>query len=106
MKEASDGGLDRAAQGRSGGGGYSDGPVWNAFGLTYAAYAVFRRRALQSMPVEWQQKLVDLINEMHEALPPEAVEGDFVVQIRKGNRFAKDELSDYRHTGAFRKQGG
>ncbi|WP_165787276.1 hypothetical protein [Stenotrophomonas sp. LMG 10879] len=45
---------------------YSDGPVWNAFGLTRAAYLVVPRRTLQSMPLEWQERLVALMAEAYE----------------------------------------
>lgn len=78
---------------------YYDGPVWNAFGMTYAAYAVFRRRALQSMPVEWQQRFVDLIEEFHDAMPADVADGDFSVQLREGGKFKKDPYRDYRNAG-------
>lgn len=81
---------------------YSDGPVWQAFGLTYAAYAVFPRRCLQSMPREWQERFVALVNEMHEALPEGALSGDYTVTMRVGGRIAKDPMRDYRHTGPIR----
>lgn len=81
---------------------YNDGPVWAAFGLTYAAYAVFPRRALQSMPAEWQERFVALVNEMHEALPDDALAGDYTVTMRVDGRIAKDPMRDYRHTGPLR----
>lgn len=76
---------------------YVGGPVWNAFGLTYASYAVFPRRALQSMPREWQAKLVALIDEAQEALPEGTFDGDYTVHLRVNGKFAKDPLADYRH---------
>ncbi|HMM26523.1 MAG TPA: hypothetical protein PKA36_17175 [Pseudoxanthomonas mexicana] len=76
---------------------YYNGPIWQAFGLTRAAYAVFPRRALQSMPAAWQQRLVDLINEMHDTLDPDAVDANW--QLRVGSRFTADWRADYRHTG-------
>lgn len=78
---------------------YYDGPVWEAFGLTYAAYAVFPRRCLQSMPHEWQERFVALVNEMHESLPEGALSGDYTVTMRVGGRIAKDPMRDYRHAG-------
>lgn len=78
---------------------YYQGPVWEAFGLTRAAYAVFPRRALQSMPSAWQQRFVDLINEMHDTLDGEATDANWSVNLRVGGRFAKDWRADYRHTG-------
>lgn len=78
---------------------YYHGPVWNAFGLSRSSYAVFPRRALQSMPAEWQQRLVNLLDEMHDRLPAEALNGRYVVNVREGNRFGTDPMRDYRHTG-------
>lgn len=78
---------------------YSDGPVWRAFGLTYASYAVFPRRALQSMPRDWQERFVAMVNEMHAALPDGTFDGDYTVTLRVNGRIAKDHLREYRHTG-------
>lgn len=85
---------------------YYDGPVWNAFGLTRASYAVFPRRALQSMPTDWQQRFVDLLHEMHAMLAPEALDANWSVQLREGGRFAKDWRADYRHTGPIPQKTG
>lgn len=38
-------------------------PVHEFFGLTYASYLVVPRSVLQSMPPEWQEKLVSLLKE-------------------------------------------
>ncbi len=78
---------------------YNEGPIWQAFGLTRASYAVFPRRALQSMPWDWQKRMLDLINEMHDTLGSEAIDGNWTVQLRVGGKFVKDWRSDYRHTG-------
>lgn len=78
---------------------YYHGPVWLAFGLTRAAYAVFPRRALQSMPAEWQQRFVDLVNEMHADLDGDAIDANWSVNLRDNGRFAQDWRAEYRHTG-------
>lgn len=80
---------------------YSDGPVWGAFGLTRASYAVFPRRALCSMPREWQERFVALVDEMHQALPAVALSGDYVVNLRERGRFVRDWRADYRHASPF-----
>jgi hypothetical protein len=82
---------------------YWDGPVWNAFGLTYAAYAVFPRRVLQSMPLEWQQKFVALIDELDETFP-QHVSGEYTVLAKKNGKFVKDPMRDYRHAGPISTQ--
>lgn len=76
---------------------YYHGPVWNAFGLIRASYLVLPRRALQSMPEEWQRKLVELIDELHDTLPPDAVDANWSVTLRVDGRFTKDWRADYRH---------
>jgi hypothetical protein len=71
--------------------------VHGAFGLSYASYLVVRRSLLQEMPAEWQHRLVELMDQFHEAFP----EGDaeFAVFLRDPatRRFARDCLRDYRH---------
>lgn len=78
---------------------YSDGPVWQGFGLTRAAYAVFPRRCLQSMPVEWQERFMALVREMHERLPEGSLDGDYTVMHRVNGKIARDPMRDYRHNG-------
>lgn len=77
---------------------YSDGPVWNAFGLTRAAYLVVPRRALQSMPLEWQERFVALMAEAYDHLPDSAFP-EYSVLRKEHGRFIEDPLRDYRHTG-------
>jgi hypothetical protein len=78
---------------------YADGPVWNEFGLTYASYLVVARRALCSMPIEWQEQFVDLMRELHERLPEGTLDGDYMVKLRVDGKFAKDPLAEYKHCG-------
>ena len=79
---------------------YFDGPVWNAFGLTYAAYFVIPRAVLQSMPAEWQQRLVDTMNELHDAI--DYGDGNYTVLLRDDRgKFAKDPFVHYRHPQRF-----
>lgn len=77
---------------------YSDGPVWEAFGLSRAAYLVVPRRTLQSMPYSWQQRFVALMDEAHAQLPEEAFP-EYSVQRKERGRFVADPLREYRHTG-------
>lgn len=77
---------------------YYNGPIWKSFGLTRAAYFVAPRRALQSMPQEWQEQFVRLMEQANERLGPDAF-GEYSVQAREAGRFIKDWRADYRHTG-------
>lgn len=47
----------------------TSGPVHAKFGLTYANFLVIHRAQLQSMPVDWQQQFVDLLEDLHAAYP-------------------------------------
>ncbi|WP_329857693.1 hypothetical protein [Stenotrophomonas muris] len=79
---------------------YSDGPVWHAFGLSRAAYLVVPRRTLQSMPIDWQERFVALIQEAREALPDEAFPQYQAVRLRDG-KYAADPNSRYRRMPPF-----
>jgi len=45
----------------------TDGPIHGHFGLTYAQYQVLNRTLMQSMPVEWQERMVACLDEMRDA---------------------------------------
>jgi hypothetical protein len=47
----------------------TSGPVHTKFGLTYANFLVLHRAHLQSMPLEWQTRLVDLLEDLDAAYP-------------------------------------
>lgn len=79
---------------------YVNGPVWNAFGLSRAGFLVLPRRALQSMPLEWQKQFVEMCNQLREACPAEALDGNYQVMERDiSGRLQTPEIGEYRHTG-------
>jgi hypothetical protein len=45
----------------------TDGPVHGWFGLTYANFLVIHRAMLQSMPLDWQRRFVELLEDMNAA---------------------------------------
>lgn len=75
-----------------------DGPVHGWFGLTYAGWLTLPRAALQVMPISWQQRFVDLMEEA-DAL----VEIDMPRRVivsgkdRRGRFVSIRDLSNYRH---------
>lgn len=72
-----------------------DEPIHEFFGLSYANYLVLRRTVLQSMPPDWQKKLVDLLNEMEHRFKG-FCDGNYLVRLRESKgKFIHDELSDY-----------
>ena len=42
------------------------GKIHEYFGLSYSSYLVLHRSILQSMPDEWQEKFIELIDDMEE----------------------------------------
>ncbi len=46
-----------------------NGPIHEAFGLTYAAYAVFPRVLLCEMPEDWQRRFLALMGEFEKEFP-------------------------------------
>lgn len=84
---------------------YYDGPIWKAFGLTRASYAVWPRRVLQSMPVEWQRRFVELAGELNETFP-DYQSADYTVLTKSKGKFIKDPMREYRHTGPLPKVDG
>lgn len=45
----------------------TNGPIHEHFGLSYSSYAVLPRTLMQSMPVEWQARMVACLKEMDAA---------------------------------------
>lgn len=76
--------------------GQSETPVHDWFGLTYAAYLVVPRLALQHMPVEWQQRFVALLNELNETVP---TPNSYTVARDDAD---PDPWADYRHGDALK----
>lgn len=86
-----------------GGGGrasaYHNGPAWQFFGLSYAAYLVMPRVAVCSMPIAWQASFIALLKEAQQALADGPLDGAYSVRKREAGRFVDDPLTDYRHVG-------
>lgn len=45
----------------------TDGPVHDWFGLSYCNYQVLQRTFMQSMPIEWQARMVACLEELYDA---------------------------------------
>jgi hypothetical protein len=76
----------------------NDEPIHTFFGLSYANYMVLPRLILQSMPEEWQEKFVSMLNEMFEAFGTDfEPKGGYRVQaLDENKRYYSDPYSDYR----------
>ena len=69
------------------------------FELSYASFLTLPRVLMQSMPIEWQNKMADLLNEYEEAFPnmPEGM-GSTVRITHNGRIVPTPEwLTNYRH---------
>lgn len=74
------------------------GPVWNWFGLSYSAYLVVPRSLMCGMPLEWQRRMVALIEESREVYDTAQINDRYVVHLaREDGRWLRDPLADYRH---------
>lgn len=68
----------------------TDGPVHEWFGLTYVNFLVWHRSRMQSMPLEWQRRFVELAEELAAAYPDDTPEYE-VTTVR---RECVSDLSD------------
>lgn len=77
---------------------YQESAVHAAFGLTYASYLVYPRAILEAMPYAWQEKLIALLDELHETFEGYEPPGGYSVHAKdERHRFTRDPLRDYRH---------
>jgi len=75
-----------------------DGAIHGWFELSYAKYLVLQRTLLQSMPLEWQDKFVELLEDMHKAFSgiPELRKMSYEVNVKdEDGRFISDPFRDY-----------
>ena len=72
-------------------------PIHSYFGLSYANYLVLPRSVLQSMPIDWQDKFVTLLDMIPETIDDEFEPvGGYQVQAKDGEgKFKKDPYSNY-----------
>lgn len=71
-------------------------PIHEWFELSYASYLVLPRSILQSLPVEWQEKFVNLLNEAEQLMGKVPSEGTYKVLLQSDKgRYITDPLRDY-----------
>lgn len=75
-----------------------DGPVHAWFGLTYAGWLTVPRVALQVMPLSWQQRFADLMEEADALVEVDMPHQVIVSGKDPSGRFVSIQgLSNYRH---------
>lgn len=72
-------------------------PVHHWFSLSYSSYLVVQRSLMEAMPLEWQRRMVAMMDELWETFDPDRVQTSFRVTALDGTRFTKDPLREYRH---------
>lgn len=85
--------------------GYS--PINEWFELSYAQFLTVPRLVMESMPIEWQEKMAELLKEMDDTFDWRPEEGRYWVRLRDSKgRFSAAPLYDYRRGSAehLRKQ--
>lgn len=71
-------------------------PIHSWFELTYSSYLVVPRSVLQSMPVEWQRRMVACLEEAREASAGLDLPTRYQVRARDSSgRFVQDPYADY-----------
>ena len=58
-----------------------DSELHEWFGLSYAQYLTIPRSALQSMPIEWQNKMAKLLEELDEKIDWRPDQGTYRVRL-------------------------
>ena len=79
---------------------YYDGEdsIHHWFGLSYSAYLVLPRSLIQSMPEDWQKRMVACLREAGDAFEYLHIDDRYEVRIRDDNgRYKSDPYAPYRH---------
>ena len=77
-----------------------DGPIHGWFGLTYANYQVLHRTLMQSMPVDWQERMVACLEEMREAFEHIEHPANFIIEAAEEREYGDINLGERRSIGA------
>lgn len=75
-----------------------DGAIHSWFGLTYANYLVLHRTVLQSMPGEWQDRFVALLDDLDHAVSAADIPQPYEYRVQavdERGRFTKDPVPHY-----------
>lgn len=76
-----------------------DGAVHEFFGLTYSNALVLHRSILQSMPLDWQERFVAVMNELDNAIGEgmrKRIAASYSITPRSANgKFTRDAIPHY-----------
>lgn len=77
------------------------------FGLSYSNYLVLQRALMESMPEDWQDRFVKLLEEMEEYYGYPDIPSRFMVKVRArkdDGSFIPDPVPHYRHAPKLTKK--
>jgi hypothetical protein len=75
-----------------------ESPIHFWFELSYAQYLTIPRSVMEVMPLEWQEKMVECLQELDEKIKWRPKEGRYWVRLKdEKGRYVKDPLMQYRH---------
>ena len=77
----------------------TNGPIHDWFGLSYSNYLVLHRTFLQSMPLEFQQRMAACLEELSAAFEHIEQPEDFTVQAATEHEVADLDLAQLKQTG-------
>lgn len=74
-----------------------DDAIHDWFGLTYASYLVMPRSVLQSMPQDWQERFVVMLQKVAEryTYPQQGYRYNVLLRSEETGRYSNDPLSRY-----------
>lgn len=77
----------------------SDEAVSYWFELSYSSYCVLPRVLMESMPAEWQRRMVKCLQEAREAFEYLNINDNYEVRLRdpETHRYVEDPYKVYRH---------
>ncbi len=68
------------------------------FELSYAQYLTIPRSVLQAMPMKWQKRFVECLEELDETIDWRPETGRYWVKLKDGNgRYVSDKFMNYRY---------
>jgi len=70
-------------------------PIHEWFELSYCSYLVMPRSVLQSMPVEWQRQLVELLEAVPETLEVDDMPQYKCIAVDERGKFVRDPFRAY-----------
>lgn len=77
---------------------FQESPISYWFELSYAQFLTIPRLVMENMPLEWQEKMKTLLEELDDTFDWRPKEGCYWVRLKDAQgRYCKAPLGNYRH---------